>query len=414
MPVRGRAARLAAAGRLTFDEHLPPARDIAGLDLSRELEVEQFPGGHSNLTYLVRFGDDRAGRAAPPFGPVAPTAHDMAREYRWLAALHPVFPLAPRPYLLCEDPASSASVFYVMERRRGLVVRHEEPPELADRPDAGVVSARRWSTRSRDLHAIDVATARPAGLGKPAGFVGAAGARLDRALAPFEERASCRRWTRSPSGCRRVCRPIRRRRRSSTATSSSTTSCSTQPTSGRLVAVFDWEMSALGDPLVDLGILLAYWVHDRAARAARRARARSRTGPAGSRATRSSNATPRAAGRDLSAIRFYETFARFKMAVVIQQIFFRYRARPDRRPAVRGVRRARRVARARGSRPGGAGTGRRSTWYARPEGSANVLSAAVQARLRRCTARHASGAARARTGPPQAYSSLGIASPTLG
>src|SRR6476661_1546575 len=61
----------------------------------------------------------------------SPTAHDMAREFRWLSAMHGVFPLAPRPYLLCEDAAIIGSVFYAMERRRGIVVRAEEPPPLA-------------------------------------------------------------------------------------------------------------------------------------------------------------------------------------------------------------------------------------------------------------------------------------------
>src|SRR5262245_16284053 len=74
-----------------------------------QIQLERFPGGHSNLTYLVRFGEKKKENEnelvlrRPPLGPVAPTAHDMAREYRWLSALHPVFPKAPRPYLLCED-----------------------------------------------------------------------------------------------------------------------------------------------------------------------------------------------------------------------------------------------------------------------------------------------------------------------
>src|SRR5216684_3108624 len=94
---------------------------VPGLDLSQEMAVEQFPGGHSNLTYLVRFGAGELVLRRPPFGPVPATAHDMTRESRWLAALNPVFPLAPRPYHLCEDTGVIGSIFYVMERRRGLV-----------------------------------------------------------------------------------------------------------------------------------------------------------------------------------------------------------------------------------------------------------------------------------------------------
>src|SRR5258708_18602654 len=147
-----------------------PARDVPGLDVSREPEVAQFPGGHSNLTYLVRFGDAEIVVRRPPFGPVPPTAHDMAREFRWLSAMHRVFPLAPRPYLLCEEVDVVGSVFYAMERRRGLVVRAEEPPILAN-PTARRRLSEALIDTLADLHAIDVAAHGLSTLGKPAGFV---------------------------------------------------------------------------------------------------------------------------------------------------------------------------------------------------------------------------------------------------
>ena len=107
----------------------------------------------------------------PPFGPVPPKAHDMARECRILAAVHPVFPLAPKPYVLCEDPGIIGSTFYIMERRHGLVVRYEEPPELANRID----ERRRVSVALvdvlTDLHMVDISAHGLADLGKPAGFV---------------------------------------------------------------------------------------------------------------------------------------------------------------------------------------------------------------------------------------------------
>src|SRR5688572_27050031 len=96
-------------------------REVLGdeFDATATFAVEQFPGGHSNLTYLLRFGRWEFVMRRPPFGPVAPKAHDMAREFRILERLHPVFPLAPEPLLLCEDTSVVGSVFYVMERRRG-------------------------------------------------------------------------------------------------------------------------------------------------------------------------------------------------------------------------------------------------------------------------------------------------------
>ncbi len=90
------------------------------------------PGGHSNLTYLIRFGAQEFVLRRPPVGPVAPTAHDMPREYKLLSVINPRFPLAPKPVLLCEDPSVIGVPFYLMERRRGFIVRSD--PRVS-RPD---------------------------------------------------------------------------------------------------------------------------------------------------------------------------------------------------------------------------------------------------------------------------------------
>src|SRR5919198_4460262 len=147
-----------------------PACDIPGLDVTRDPEIAQFPGGHSNLTYLFRFGGADVVVRRPPFGPVAPKAHDMAREFHWLAAMHETFPLAPRPYVLCEDPGVIGSVFYAMERRHGIVVRTDEPPQIAAPADRRRVSDAVVAALTR-LHAVDVAAGTLSALGKPAGFV---------------------------------------------------------------------------------------------------------------------------------------------------------------------------------------------------------------------------------------------------
>ena len=97
--------------------------------------LEQFPGGHSNLTYLLHAGGREYVLRRAPLGPVAPKAHDMAREFRVLQAVHPHFPEAPRPFVLCEDPAVIGAVFYLMERRRGIVVRREIPEAIAGIPN---------------------------------------------------------------------------------------------------------------------------------------------------------------------------------------------------------------------------------------------------------------------------------------
>ncbi|HEX8283411.1 MAG TPA: phosphotransferase family protein [Pyrinomonadaceae bacterium] len=297
---------------------------MAGLTFDAEapLEVEQFPGGHSNLTYLLRFGGDELVLRRPPFGPVAPKAHDMAREFRILRALHPVFPLAPRPLMLCEDTQVVGSVFYLMERRRGLVVRAVEPPELEGRPE----ERRRASAAVVDalarLHSVDVRAHGLDALGKPAGFV-------ERQVRGWAER-----WRGSQTGelpeMDALAAWLAERLPADPA----------RPTLvhgdykldnvmldagdvGSVVGVFDWEMSAVGDPLVDLGILLGYWVHT--ATAEQRdsvATVMNREGWF----TRDEILARYGAGTgsDLAGVGFYEVFAVFKLAVVLQQIFFRY------------------------------------------------------------------------------------------
>src|SRR5437660_7407980 len=106
---------------------------LTGFDPTH-LAVEQFPAGHSNLTYLLRAGEWEAVLRRPPLGPVAPRAHDMAREFHILQRLHPSFPLAPKPFVLCEDPEVIGAPFYVMERRRGLVLDMELPADWSPDP----------------------------------------------------------------------------------------------------------------------------------------------------------------------------------------------------------------------------------------------------------------------------------------
>jgi aminoglycoside phosphotransferase (APT) family kinase protein len=300
--------------------------DIVGdaFDADAPLTVEQFPGGHSNLTYLLRLGGREFVMRRPPFGPVAPKAHDMAREFRILEALHPVFPLAPRPYLLCEEATVVGSVFYLMERRRGLVVRSEEPPGLEGRPAERRRASAALADALGDLHAVDVRAHGLDALGKPAGFV-------ERQVRGWAER-----WHRSQTD------ELAEMDALAAWLAERLPPDPLRPTLvhgdykldnvmldaedvGRVVGVFDWEMSAVGDPLIDLGILLGYWVHT-AVTGARRDTVSAVTNREGW-FTREEVLERYGArtGQDLSHVGFYEVFAVFKLAVVLQQIFFRYR-----------------------------------------------------------------------------------------
>jgi aminoglycoside phosphotransferase (APT) family kinase protein len=256
---------------------------------------------------------------------VPPRAHDMARESRVLSAVHPHFPLAPKPYLLCEDTSVIGSVFYVMERRRGITIRTEEPPPLAGN-SAGNEELRRRISGSvidtlADLHAIDVQAHGLDSLGKPAGFVA-------RQIRGWTER-----WHGSKTSDIPQMETLASWLDEHTPGDVARPSLvhgdykldnvmldAAQPE--RMVGVFDWEMSAVGDPLVDVGILLAYWVHVASVNDASIGTVTMRPGWYGRDEILERYAAR--SNRDLEKIALYEVFAVFKLAVVIQQIYARY------------------------------------------------------------------------------------------
>jgi aminoglycoside phosphotransferase (APT) family kinase protein len=293
-----------------------------GFDAGAPLMVEQFPGGHSNLTYLLRFGTQEFVMRRPPFGPVPPKAHDMAREYRILEAVHPVYTLAPRPFLLCEDASVTGSTFYVMERRRGLVVRSEEPPGLLDRPPERRRASAAMVDALADLHAVDIEAHGLAALGKPAGFV-------ERQVRGWNERWHGSQTTELPEMDSLAAWLIERLPTGAPVPTLVHGDFKLDNVMldaldvGRVVGVFDWEMATVGDPLVDLGIMLGYWVHT--ATAMQRDTVASVTHREGwyTRADILERYGERT-GFDLTNIAFYEVFAVFKLAVVLQQIFYRY------------------------------------------------------------------------------------------
>src|SRR5262245_8913547 len=135
------------------------------------LTVEQFPHGHSNLTYLLRLGDSDFVLRRPPFGNVVQTAHDMGREYRVLSKLAAVFPAAPKPYLFCDDASVIGAPFYLMERRQGVILRKTLPPGLSLAPETARSLGHSLIQTLAQLHSLDYQSAGLSDLGKPAGYV---------------------------------------------------------------------------------------------------------------------------------------------------------------------------------------------------------------------------------------------------
>ena len=296
-------------------EHLPTSRGKA-------LVVEQFPSGFSNLTYLLRCGDLELVLRRPPFGNRVKSAHDMGREFRVLSGLQGHYDLAPKPYVYCEDESVLGAPFYVMERRRGIILRRKLPSGL----ELGPVIAGRLSESFiqglADLHTLDYEAAGLGELGRPEGYVE-----------------------------RQVTGWIKRYHKAQTDTwpefeETGAWLLDNQPdTSGaalvhndykydnvlldpndltRLVGVLDWEMCTLGDPLMDLGTTLAYWVQADDPPALVGAA----FGPTAIKGswTRRQLAEYYAAqtGADTSNLVFYMCFGYYKLGVIVQQIYYRY------------------------------------------------------------------------------------------
>jgi aminoglycoside phosphotransferase (APT) family kinase protein len=286
------------------------------------LTLEQFPGGHSNLTYLLKTGHSEYVLRRAPFGPVAPKAHDMAREYAVLAAVAPHFPEAPRVYHLCEDPDILGAVFFLMERRRGTVLRNSVPPEIAAHPDHGARISEAFIDCQARLHAIDIEKTGLAALGKPAGFV-------ERQVRGWADR-----WNRAKTEdlpeMVRVIQWLSGRVPSSTEATLVHNDYKLdnimlrEGAPDRVEAVLDWEMTTVGDPLADVGLTLCYWAWANAPEVTAAGIPSITSGPGWYSRDAFIERYARKTGRDLGGIGYYEVLGVFKLAVIIQQIYYRY------------------------------------------------------------------------------------------
>jgi aminoglycoside phosphotransferase (APT) family kinase protein len=314
IPVRpGEEIDAAAVGRF-LERKIPGARGVP--------EVRQFPGGHANLTYLLRYPTASYVLRRPPHGDLAPGSHDMAREYRALSKLWQAFPQAPRAYVLCEDVRVIGAPFFVMERRGGIVVRREVPPEFGGGSDPA--QNRKLSEVIIDtlaaFHAVDPRACGLDDLGRPEGF-------LARQVKGWKDR-----WERAKTKENPAADAVARWLADAMPPSPPPTlvhndwrldNMAVDPADpGRCVAVFDWDMCTRGDPLTDLGTLLASWIEPGepfeflAAMPSRAPGFMTRAEAIARYAERS--------GRDVGRMPYYYVFGLFKMAVVVQQLYFRW------------------------------------------------------------------------------------------
>jgi aminoglycoside phosphotransferase (APT) family kinase protein len=230
--------------------------------LKGALTVSQFPGGHSNLTYLIRVGDRDMVFRRPPFGRKVKTAHDMGREFRMLKALRPAFPYCPEPLAYTEDESIIGCPFYVMERIRGLILRKDPPKSLALPPEDTSRLCERLTDVFVELHRVDYKKIGLEGFGRPEGYV-------KRQVEGWSERYRTAKTPDAPDfedvmAWLHEKMPPESPHVSVIHNDYRFDNVVLHPDDPfRIVGVLDWEMATIGDPLMDLGGALAYWTdHD--------------------------------------------------------------------------------------------------------------------------------------------------------
>ena len=287
-----------------------------------ELTVRQFGGGAANLTYLLDYGSHEYVLRRPPLGPVAKSAHDMAREYKVLSVLHQVLPTAPRAFLYCEDADLIGADFFVMERREGVVVRRTMPPQFADRPDAPCRISEALVDALAAFHAVDYAALGLSDLGRPEGFIERQVEgwykRWQAAKAEeVPEMDSAYDWLKANLPPSPEFSLVHNDYKLDNVMLDSA-----DP--GRLVAIFDWDMCTLGDPMSDLGALLCYWTEPTDPPYLQQM---TRMPPSDSGFLIRRELVERYAeksGRSIHNINYYHTLGLFRLAVILAQIYIRF------------------------------------------------------------------------------------------
>lgn len=287
------------------------------------LEVRQFPSGASNLTYLLRIGDWEGVLRRPPLGPIAPKAHDMRRESGLLERIAPVFPLAPRPYVFCNDPEVMDAPFYVMERRQGVVLNSAFPPDVTATPELCRKISETIVDTLVEIHAIPWQSAGLTEFGHPEGFLG-------RQVKGWIERYIRSQTDESPDATFLTRWLIEHIPDSPAPTLIHndfklnnillSTEDLTSPT-----GVLDWEMATIGDPLFDLGVSLGYWIEDGDSEELRSILPTVTQFPGFFTRNEFMERYAMKSGRDLTSMQFHLIFAYFKLSGIIQQIYVRWK-----------------------------------------------------------------------------------------
>jgi len=298
---------------------------LAGIrpEWDNDLSVKQFPGGHSNLTFQIDVAGDEIVLRHPPRGIKIKSGHDMGREYRVMSHLHPVFKKVPEPYFFCEDESIIGVPFYGMQRVRGIIMRKRLPKDMPRDEKTISTIAQTFINTLVELHAVDYKAAGLAELGRPEGYIERqvhGWTKRYRAVQTGEvkEIEELIKWLAdniiSESGHSLIHNDYKFDNIVYSAEDWS-----------QILALLDWEMATLGDPLMDLGTSLALWVRPQDADDVTKMTMIPPTiSGAFTRAELVEMYLKRSGGKDGDFV-FYFAVSLLKMAVVIQQLYYRYK-----------------------------------------------------------------------------------------
>ncbi|HEY7042900.1 MAG TPA: phosphotransferase family protein [Nocardioidaceae bacterium] len=326
VPVRAEDTFDVAAVAQWLTEHGVPGAESGAVP-----DVRQFPGGASNLTYELRYRRHRLILRRPPHGSRVRSAHDMRREFTVQSALVGAFPYVPRMLALCTDLDVIGSDFYVMEKVDGLILRTDPPPGFGLDKAATRRLCLTFVDRLVELHSVDVQAVGLGGLSRGDGYVARQvegwTERFRRARTPdvpdYERTIGWLAASRPPDVAARL---IHNDFRFDNVVLAS-------DDHERIVAILDWEMATVGDPLMDVGGALAYWAQADDDPTMLRLRRQPTHLPGMLTRSEVWDRYADLTGFDTSGRRFYEVFGLFRLAVIAQQIYYRFREGQTHNPA---------------------------------------------------------------------------------
>lgn len=297
---------------------------VNNFETNDKIQIKQFPAGSSNLTYLVKIGESEFVLRRPPFGSAVKSAHDMTREFRVLSALSKVYQPAPKPVLHCADESVIGAEFYLMERKHGVVLRGLNVPiNLTDSAPLQKAVCESFVDNLGALHNLDYRAIGLADLGKPEGYV----QRQTTGWITRYEKAKTDDWRELEETIFWLNANIPAETGQAALVHNDYKFDNVMLDENDLtgiVGVLDWEMCTIGEPLMDLGTTLGYWMDSSAPEFL--LKMPFNPSVLMRNFTRRELAERYAANtnRDLSNLLFYYVFGTFKIAVIAQQIYFRF------------------------------------------------------------------------------------------